>query len=307
MRISTPLRLCIGLGATNTSAVTSALTAKFGAQAPLVVVQANGGPIPKSRYWENEQLLAGDAIWGGGYECTAGFGAWEPGDKKPNGERELRHFLLTAGHCFVDFGGGKEVFRLRPPGSHAKPYEDYLGHVARQGLPGNGLHATGGWETDAEAIKLENEANVPRWIYVTNWYSQRVTGIEEVKAGMTVCFSGVSSNRTLCGPIIGDPVEGEFYDPEESLVTGPMWHIPFKNPIAGTENGVPVYSIEGNSGSPIWNPYTANAVGLLSSEDSYHQFNEFTPLAPVPGRSASEGPGALAALGFTSEKLIFAR
>jgi hypothetical protein len=111
---------------------------------------------------------------------------------------------------------------------------------------------------------------------------------------MLVCSSGVTTDKVECGPVEGPPV-----------------FISYTNAMIGAyEVPVGIYERPGDSGAPVWQAGTGNAVGLWNA-GTLPSF--VTPLLPMGTDSKYEtaigalAPGVLAKLGFAPDKLSFAR
>jgi YD repeat-containing protein len=217
--------------------------------------------------------------------CTASFGAWQEVEKL-RGTSIFKHFLLTAAHC-ADIG---EKFYREAKNPNTDKYEwADLGKVRRIGTEGPA-------QVDGEAILLQGTADswAPRAIYLTPESSQPVTGIVAPTPGMLVCSSGVTTDKVECGPVEGPPV---FISYTNAMISA--YEVP-----------VGIYERPGDSGAPVWQAGTGNAVGLWNA-GTLPSF--VTPLLPMGTDSKYEtaigalAPGVLAKLGFAPDKLSFAR
>jgi hypothetical protein len=149
---------------------------------------------------------------------------------------------------------------------------------------------------DAIAARLNSSYLAPRLIYHTWNQSIRIKEPKVPQPGMTVCFSGIISNRTRCGPVIGPPEAFSY------RADGPrMWQVPFRE-----------YSLGGDSGSPVWEAGTGRAIGLMTAGAEPLKPGEpppkesaITPLLPSAGHPAA--PGILAALGTPTDNLHLVR
>jgi YD repeat-containing protein len=287
----------VSIGASDTAAVSSSLKEEFGENAPISVYENHRKLEPRSgRYRATEQIRAGDALFsafihacdGGGPKecaktCTASFGAKDSVSKKPNGQFINAHFALTAGHCYEP---GETVFRApnaSPTPSQLRP----IGKLARSAL----LYQASGFETDGEALRVNSSGLAPRWIYLSSG-GQRFGPARFPDEGKTVCLSGKESNRVSCGPVIGPPEEA-YYEDGERGTTGVLWVIPAK-----------VYSVPGDSGAPVWDRYTGDALGLVSGgpPDNFH----ITTIQPLTAWSGHESiaPGVLGAPGISPMRVL---
>lgn len=129
-------------------------------------------------------------------------------------------------------------------------------------------------ERDGEAILLAG-FSAPQWIYWSEGVQYRVSGVEPIIPGSTLCASG-AYHGSDCGiasdPFVAFPDEGE-----------PMWVVQTS-----------AITTEGDSGGPIWDLQTGNAVGLV--EGGYESTGPtwFTPLEAVPLPNGTTTPGLLA-------------
>ncbi len=238
----------VTVGTTNVSQVTMVLNQAYGANAGFDVYFQPTAPEFASRYSDEGPIEAGHFVgwWHEVYKepfgCTAGFGAAEKLGKLPNGSDEIAHFLLVAGHCFPE----DWVVRRFHSSLDAKP--DRIGTVRRRSL----YKPQADFQTDAEAIRLDSNALVPRTIYRgTVDGSVPVTGARQARVGMPVCTSGAQSNTVKCGKITGIKV---FPPPSTDINAGPFWVLQFSMSVK-----------KGDSGAPVWVPGTGRAVGLVST------------------------------------------
>jgi hypothetical protein len=107
--------------------------------------------------------------------------------------------------------------------------------------------------------------------------------------GMILCHSGISSNRTRCGPVIGPP-EWTSYEGE----------VMYQLPIAAG-------SIPGDSGGPVWQLSTGHPVGQLVSGPegpAGEKESSITTLLPLLEVPEGKAPGAFAAPDMGSMNLI---
>ncbi len=256
----------------------SFLAAHFGANAPVAAYQDPSPPVALgSRFRSTGRLRAGDVIYhmrDEGSECTAGFGAMDTPNIKPNGELVKREYLLTAAHC-----EGLKWYRNVKLLPNGELYDIPIGKVERSGF---WLEGHEGFTTDALAIRLNAPGLTPHWIQLEEGSTQRFRHPVPPTEGMVLCFSGISSQRVRCGPVNGPP-EWVAYEGKN------MYQVPLG------EGAIP-----GDSGGPVWQMTTGNAVGLISSgpEGSTTQ-SYITPLEAVAVPEAPEGrlPGILRAPG----------
>jgi tripartite motif-containing protein 71 len=282
----------VSVGATDEAKAKSVLAGAFGSQAPVSAYADSFNIIPRRRERFEGPVKAGDLLRSEPVgECTAGYGAWDTGGSNATtGAPVFRHFLLSAGHCF-DEGWLAYRWQLTSNGSQIVGKND-LGYFRRSGYRKTGS----GFVVDAIAARLESASLAPRLIYHTWDQSIRVREPKVPQPGMIVCFSGVTSDHTRCGPVLG-PAEAFPY-----FANGPkMWQVPFKE-----------YSRGGDSGGPVWEAGTGRAIGLLTAGAEPQNPNEVPPkesaitaLLPSAGRPAA--PGILAALGTPTDNLKLVR
>jgi hypothetical protein len=266
----------VDVGASNVGETTSLLEESFGASAPIdVTYQATARPRRDSRERIEGPIRAGDLIRlndreGGsvdekltGSVCTAGFGAFDQATSNTNTIIK-RMFVLTAGHCMVI---GHEVMRRSDPSQTQK---QWIGFVKREGLDNNGTTT----DVDVAAIRLENPAIVPRKIFTApNAARIPVKSIGVAPGiGTNICYSGITSNRVRCGPIIGPPEEF----PRDEGTNWTTVEVCFREYIEG-----------GDSGSPAWIEGTGTAVGIMTTGFDETENAEpeacFEPLKPYSG------------------------
>jgi YD repeat-containing protein len=263
----------IRVGAIDPSAVQSALTARYGATAP-ILVEADPDPA---------ELLAGTqigAIYKQGGEtvesaCTSGFGAVRTIMRE--GQSHEQQFMLTAGHCAPV---GATLYKTQRPRGVGNWSE--IGKFAYNGFSG-GRH----YETDAAAARLDG-LEAPRYIFRQGEPARPVRAAGWVHKGDQVCFSGVRSGKVKCGPATGVRV----FIPRinDGLNHGRMWAIKFK-----------VRSRPGDSGAPVWDQTTGMSLGLLSGgepQGSPRKWYSFAaPLIQPRNAPFTKAPGVFAAPG----------
>ena len=196
----------------------------FGGQ--IIAVESESGPEPKYRL------------------CTAGFGAREKVGSRPNGTPKYANFLITAGHCFEP---GEEVVRLaggpegvedpRPIGTQTK--RKWVKYTEGQDQ----------FESDGGAVRLSAPLVATNGVYARNGSIARVKGDRAVQVGEIVCLSLGMANRVRCHPL-NKPAE-----------INPGWPgVPYSGPF--WQLGVPLSTIKGDSGSPVWVPRRRKAVAI---------------------------------------------
>jgi sugar lactone lactonase YvrE len=283
----------LSVGATDVSAVSAALQSAFGSGAP-VSVSAGSRLVPRTgRFRASGPLQGGDGISSlynhscedgtGDHDCavtcTAAFGAKDAVTKKPNGEYINAYFTLTAGHCFEP---NETVYRMVEPPVNGKELVK-IGQVRRSSL----LYGGGGTfdpaakvEADIEAIRMEEPNWAPRWLFLSSLSAHKFGPATFPEIGKTLCMSGKESRRVSCGPVLGDPEEA-WYEEEERGTTGKLWLIP-----------VHMHAIDGDSGSPVWDAATGDAVGVVSGGPEGNDNRTIVqPLRPWPEHESQVAGG----------------
>jgi hypothetical protein len=214
-------------------------------------------------------MLAGDRILIKQSEtfCTAGFGAYEARQQKSTGATIIAPFLLTAGHCFE---AGVSVWRSPFAGFGSKEEWDRLGEVTRN------AYELGVGTVDAEAVRLEAAGLAPRQIYGRNGNRPNSGAPSIGRPGEELCFSGVSTGGVRCGEIVGIR---RVQFPEENRSVGCL--------------KIAAPNIPGDSGSPVWNPRTGAAVGILRGYEGKYTWVQ--PLLNTPNNQGPPFTGALEA------------
>jgi YD repeat-containing protein len=246
----------VRIGTKNVAAVNSFLQSIFGSNSG---IEAFNDPDPpthrveidegaRARKLSSHHLFAGDFIRLG-FEigrCTLGFGAWEESSNtQADGSPLLAHFALTAGHCYYkDQRPKRGGYKINKDGEVEEGQTGPLGTVRRNST---GL-AHSGFETEAAAIRLNETTSVPRAIFKSSNASQLINGSMAWIPGMTLCHSGVYGG-VYCGPT-KPKLRKTYWNGPEGLVT---WEIVEE-----------AYSECGDSGSPVWDPKTGKAVGILN-------------------------------------------
>ncbi len=295
------------VGATDPSAVSSYLTGQLGAQplsiiyepTPIDQVTAGEGvtpPSPRSRERVEGSVLGGDFItneYFGYAGCTAGYGAWENGEKASNGQPVHRIFLLDVAHCFFP----ADIVERR---NHELEDSSYIrrkfGATKRTGYeyPGGAEgHNAAGYNTDSAAIWVQDPWLAPRQIIDKNDVLTDVhSAVKSPPLGTLVCFSGQRSNAVVCGPVAYRPEVVRFGFPPPEYIDVPAqshWVVCVK-----------ADSRVGDSGGPVWIEGTHKAVGLVSA-GSKKEFC-YMPLLSLPGIAGA--PGALKAPGMGDLNLM---
>jgi hypothetical protein len=128
---------------------------------------------------------------------------------------------------------------------------------------------------------MEDPNLAPHWIFLSTVSAQKFGPAKFPEPGKTVCLSGKESKVVSCGPVAGEPEES-WYEDLERGVTGRLWLVP-----------VNMRSIKGDSGSPVWDPYTGEAVGIVSGgPEGNNDVTKIQPLMAWPGHE-TVAPGGL--------------
>ncbi|HEY5709159.1 MAG TPA: DUF6531 domain-containing protein [Solirubrobacterales bacterium] len=257
----------LSIGTTDVLQTKVIVTQLVGLQVP-VNIFSGAELIPTSgRNRTSGRMRAGDRILNISEECTAGFGAYENRKKKSNGESIKAEFLLTAGHCF-------SIDSFVHRSSTEEPLEDGdnwepVGQVTR-----NALHGISG--TDGLAIRVKTPDIVPRGIFGSAGNLIPTGSPTQAKVGNTLCFSGFALKGVSCGSVkkktrgILLGVQTGFYITEFSK-----------------------YPSVGDSGSPVWNPRTGAAVGVITGHYAGTPYTAVSPLLHLDGFNSSQIPGIL--------------
>ncbi|HEX3608675.1 MAG TPA: hypothetical protein VHU14_03245 [Solirubrobacterales bacterium] len=262
----------VRVGSLNPSQVEVGLHSAHGVNAPIVVYEESPLSAPLEGHFTDEGpirpgIAIGFAEQNNPNYCTAGFGAKEQTHKTnpATGQEIAETYLLTAGHCFADFGLGFVVRRFH---SSADTTPSKIGALSRRS---NTYHQKG-FSTDAEAILLEGSQSFSPSVFRTTAPPRPITGVASPTAGMIIHKSGATSGEVKTGEITG-PAEAIFYyalagDQE----IGPYFLVP--NTLPGAR---------GDSGAPIWTE-NGKAVGQVAFGGPDH--SAFSPLlAPeLPGQ-----------------------
>lgn len=278
----------VDVGALDVVQTRNAFEAQFGSQEPINVYyqpqtsQFLGSPWGRP----TGAVKAAERIWdrGTGFvACSAGFGAWDRGGIKPDGTPLYRHFILTAGHCYVH---GELVYQFDAPGEDPEDWwERDLGYVRRNAM----IEHPSGYGTDALAIRVADPGIVPRLIRWSSSRDVRVQGVAVPKEGMVVCVAGSTRGHSKCGAMDWPP-ETKRWEPVHNNGNPILTTVPFK-----------INSKEGDSGGPIWERSTGYVLGTLTGGTENEASSNFTPLESLPGYPSA--PGTLQALEAGGEHL----
>ncbi|HEU5105945.1 MAG TPA: DUF6531 domain-containing protein [Solirubrobacterales bacterium] len=271
----------IEVGATNPAAAQSWITARFGANAPVAVLERSswtGASLPPPRYWTRQGPLFGAQAFGryalvdgkpGIQRCSIGFGAAEPGAAKPSGLRVMRNFALTAGHCFdKEDQVGRWNGRGWPEPTWDESHPTIIGTTKRVSIEAT----VDGYSTDAEAVLLRDLYDPPRSVLRGRGLMPlRITGVAKAVEGMPICASGGTSERMRHGVVSGTHWLTILYeDSAGNTVSSPkMWE-----PLSQ------MTILRGDSGGPVWRCGTGQAVGLISAHNDHGNLTGIAPLIP---------------------------
>jgi len=260
----------VKVGASDTSQVSSLLTAALGSLNGIDVVYQPVHPEYSSgRNRTTGRMLAGDRILNkeGPIGCTAGFGAFEQRQQKSNGETIVVPFFLTSGHCYAV---GIAVWRSPYAGTGGIDKWDRVGEVTRSAFEqGVGI-------IDAEAVRLESAGVAPRHIFGRNDNRPRFGEPVVARRGQELCFSGAYTSGVRCGKVVG--IRKQLYN-EGSRPAGSVQ--------------IAARNVAGDSGSPVWNPKTGAAVGILRARQGNYTWVQ--PLLNTPNNHGDVYVGALQA------------
>jgi len=227
----------IEVGANNQAVVSNFLTATFGSGAPIRVYNDDLVEEYSSvgRYKTSGKINAGDSLVDSEAECTAGFGARRHLGSV-GGAPVFRFFTLTAGHCFAK---GDWVFRAASRNGGAA--RKLIGTVLLSAFGSKGNSAL---ETDAAAVDIDPALRSGNVFFGDPRATLPMRGVEPPRLGYTYCWSGINGG-TNCGP----------------LYRKKIIHIEGRQHALGLIAGG---GASGDSGGPVWNPYTQKAVGIIS-------------------------------------------
>ncbi|HEU5252650.1 MAG TPA: DUF6531 domain-containing protein [Solirubrobacterales bacterium] len=263
----------VTVGSSDPGAALSYLNSTYGAGAPVDVVFAPAASPRLSERALDHRLFGGDWIASEGRRdeyCSLGFGAEERRFQKSTGQWLKYEFALTAGHCW---GVGSEVARVGAVGNGRG--ELVFGTVRRRTYEKD----YSGFNSDGEAILLENDFNPPKVVHLGEGKAQRVVGAEVSRPGVVLCTSGTTTGND-CGPA---------REPFISTEYGREWVVQTD---AKTDYG--------DSGGSVWNPVTGRAVGLtVSGPEQTPSETWFSPLRQVERPSGPPIPGLLELLDAT--------
>ncbi len=275
----------IEVTATNPPLVQERLAAQFGANAPFSVVP-NSYPLKSShsRYHVTGPVYAGDAIQGeyqncqNGIchfpECTANYGARDQ-TGQVRGNPVYAWFKLTAGHCFAFNEGVRR--RAKRDGGEIRS----VGRVRRTGW--NSPNSNGNF-TDGEAVDVNAPLASSGLYYGNPNYIWPIDGMERMRLRRLYCWSG-RNGGTNCGVA---------FRRLRYKQDGVKWTIGMY--INGPH-------VSGDSGGPVWDPRTLQAVGVISArsasskkscttvldDEEWCPLTLVTPLLPFHGKSYPDG------------------
>ncbi len=257
----------VEIGTTNVGQTSQLLQAALGTLKGIDVISQPQPQYSSGRNRVNGRMLAGDRVLikESDSSCTAGFGAYERRHRKSDGALINAPFFLTAGHCFAV---GIKVWRSPYSGYGGKTEWNKLGEVTRS------PYELGAGVVDAEAVRLEAAGVAPRQIYGRNGNRPKFEDPVVGHRGQELCFSGAFTGGVRCGEVVG------IRKVKFAGVPRPCGCLKIAAP-----------NIPGDSGSPVWDPRTHAAVGLLRG-----YIGEFTlvqPLLDTPNNKGSVYAGVL--------------
>ncbi len=260
----------VKVGTTDTSQVVSLLTEALGSLNGIdVIYQPDRPEYSSGRNRTTGRMLAGDRILNkeGPIGCTAGFGAYEQRQKKSNGETIVAPFFLTSGHCYAV---GIAVWRSPYVGTGGVEQWDRVGEVTRSAFEqGVGI-------VDAEAVRIESAGLAPRHIFGRNGNRPKFGKPAVARRGQELCFSGAYTGGVRCGEVVG--IRKQLYN-EGSRPAGSVQ--------------IAARNVAGDSGSPVWDPKTGAAVGILRARQGSYTWVQ--PLLNTPNNHGDVYVGALQA------------
>jgi tripartite motif-containing protein 71 len=263
----------VEIGAGDVSQAQGLIEQIAGSAAPVSIYFEPVGVEPLSgRLRDSGRILAGDRLitesaLGEVGECTSGYGVWEDRTEKSTGELVRARFLLTAGHCVYL---NSVTARSATPGLVASTLEE-VGPVNRSSYT-NTL-----WATDAAAVRVKGGL-APNMIYRKGLDPLPVDAPTQAKKMNILCFSGITTDRKRCGPVIGRPE----YAQEGHRLFGYL---------------VDMRSDLGDSGAPVWNPNTGASIGLVGAKSRKNKSLTYVvPLIQMRNKPPALAPGALNAL-----------
>jgi YD repeat-containing protein len=250
----------------NPPALSSILAGQFGAGAPIEVTPYTSPVSSYDRYNVDDVVHGGDYIQNentGGY-CTANYSG-EAKAGVTRGKPDIAYFKLSAGHC-----GNANVRFWRKAGkgvstapSVSDPKWDPIGRVKRTGWQNA---AANGLFTDAIGIDTEHWKAQNSHVFDGNPNKlMQVFGMSRMRLNRRYCWSGVNGGRE-CGKAYRR-VRTHFAESPNKRFWA-MW-------IAGS-------NIQGDSGSPVWDEKTEQAVGILSGGASGSK-KKCVPKRKIPG------------------------
>ena len=283
----------VRVGGSDVSAIEGIITSLMGPEAPVsVFYEPTAVPVASGRNRTTGRMRAGDKIIQIEVEaCTAAFGGFEDRQQKQTGEPIRARFILSAGHCFdQDAPVSRSTQGALKAGENDAISE--IGVVRR-----NAYHPIYG--TDGLAIRAKSGYLVPHKIFGSTGNPVPYGSATKAQDGNDLCYSGATLNGVSCGPVIG---RGEVILEDPSKPSGSRltvvgaYKVNFRKPIQ-----------LGDSGSPVWNPRTGAAVGVVSGRRPGEHWSVVSPLLHPKGLSVSRVPGILHAPEMYSMHLITSR
>ena len=261
----------IEVGSTDPTAVQQFLTATFGAGIPITVRQEAKYENFSSRYGTSGPIVGGAGLYGAGGICTAGYGSRAQSGES-QGKPLYTYFMTTAGHCFDLQDKVHREERKFASGPE-------IGVVRRDAAPTGQRHVT-----DALAIKIDASLRSHSVLNGAPLEAQPIQGVQRIRKNEEVCWSGIFIGKE-CGTVLF-AATGFVGGEKKSLFIAEGW------------------SIEGDSGGPVWDPNTHKAVGIISGGLSavevscyYTSFNAKacpgTSITPIVQGGGSDGVNAV--------------
>jgi len=256
----------LAIGTTDIPQTHAIVAELIGSQASVNIYQAAIRIPASGRHRTSGRMRAGDRILNVKKECTAAFGAFENRNQKSNRENITARFVLTAGHCFEL----NDYVHRSDRADFAEP-ENWVpvGQVTR-----NALH--GSQATDGLAIRTKSPYLVPHGIFGSSGNLIPTGPPMKAIVGNTLCYSGAKLDGVSCGEVTRLSMAWE-----GGLRIG-EYNVRFNRRV---DNG--------DSGAPVWNPRTGDAVGVVSAFYDGTQISTVAPLLHPKGLNPSLVPGIL--------------
>jgi hypothetical protein len=204
--------------------------------------------------------------------ATAGFGVVEK-DFHENEKRWVKtRRLLTAAHAGEK---GSFIYRIASP----EPISTIRSRGEKIGWVDRDPYHEGAKVIDALAIHLDGDGLAPKRIFGEGGNRPPIGPAGVAREGKLLCASGAKSERVKCGHVIGF----NHVNPP-----GQQKHICVTTVLGlGTRKG--------DSGAPVWNPRTGQAIGLMQGYPRHGNLKRrfVQPLLTTPIGKERNIPGAL--------------